>query len=91
MDGAGRQQTRFTVSFAERLTFHRRRADKLLAALANGPQTVYALSQTMFRKLNATERFLAISEVLAHLEWLEERGEVVSVREGEQVVWRGKR
>lgn len=72
----------------ERLAFHRRRADKLLMGLQDGPQTIYALSQAIFGKLNPMDRFLAISEVLAHLEWLEDQGAVVSLRQDGVVLWR---
>jgi glyoxylase-like metal-dependent hydrolase (beta-lactamase superfamily II) len=72
----------------ERLAFHHRRADKIIAALQNSPQTVFALSQAIFAKLNPTDFFLAISEVLAHLEWLEERAVVTSDIDNGRVFWR---
>jgi len=72
---------------AQRLAFHRRRAEKMLAALDNGPQTAFTLSQAIFAKLEPTERFLAISEILAHLEWLEEQGEVTVQRQDVRVFW----
>jgi glyoxylase-like metal-dependent hydrolase (beta-lactamase superfamily II) len=71
----------------ERLAFHRRRAEKILVALTGGPQTVYALSQALFPKLDVVDRFLAISEVLAHLEWLEDQGAVVSETQDDLVLW----
>lgn len=71
----------------KRLAFHQRRADAILAALDGGPQTAYALSQAIFARLDPTERFLAVSETLAHLEWLEERGAVSAQRKGACVLW----
>jgi len=71
-----------------RLAFHQRRADKLLEALKGGPQTVFALSQAIFAKLNTMDRFLATSEVLAHLEWLEDQGRVTCQRQKDLGFWR---
>jgi glyoxylase-like metal-dependent hydrolase (beta-lactamase superfamily II) len=72
----------------KRLAFHRRRADKLLDALKDSRQTVYALSQTIFAKLNTMDRFLATSEVLAHLEWLEHQGKVECQKQNGLGYWR---
>jgi DNA-binding transcriptional ArsR family regulator len=72
----------------ERLAFHRRRADKIVQALAAGPQSVYALSQALFSNLSAVDHFLVVSEVLAHLEWLEEQGAVTSQLQGKVALWR---
>lgn len=71
-----------------RLAFHRRRADKILTALRDGPRTVYVLSRAIFPDLNLVDRFLAISEVLAHLEWLEDQEVVTSQPQNDQVLWR---
>ncbi len=71
----------------KRLAFHRRRADKIIAALNDGPQTVYALTQVIFKKLNPTEQFLAVSEVLAHLEWLEDQGAVTCQFQDDVALW----
>ena len=59
----------------------------VLVALENGPQTAYVLNQALFSQLSAMDHFLAISEVLAHLEWLEERGAVTSQRQDGRVTW----
>jgi glyoxylase-like metal-dependent hydrolase (beta-lactamase superfamily II) len=75
---------------AQRLAFHRRRGAKILAALDHGRQTVFALSQTLFRRLEPAEYFLAISETLAHLEWLEAQGAVTAQRRDERVFWERK-
>jgi glyoxylase-like metal-dependent hydrolase (beta-lactamase superfamily II) len=72
----------------ERLAFHRQRAAKIVAALSAGPQTVYTLSLAIFGDLNTMDRFLAISEVLAHLEWLETKGDVTSEPQDGTLLWR---
>jgi glyoxylase-like metal-dependent hydrolase (beta-lactamase superfamily II) len=71
----------------DRLAFHHRRADRIVAALNDGAQSVYALSQLIFSDLNPMDHFLAISEVLAHLEWLEDRGVVTSWPQNHLVLW----
>ena len=71
-----------------RLAFHHRRAGAILAALQDGPCTAYALSQLLFPDLSTVDYFLAISEVLAHLEWLEARGGVMALRQNGLILWR---
>ena len=71
-----------------RLAFHHRRAEAILAVLKDGPRTAYALSQLLFPDLNTVDYFLAISEVLAHLEWLEARGGVTALRQNGLMLWR---
>jgi glyoxylase-like metal-dependent hydrolase (beta-lactamase superfamily II) len=71
-----------------RLAHHRQRAGSILGALANGPNTVYNLSLVIFPDLNPMDRFLSISEVLAHLEWLEDRGAVEAQYEEGRMLWR---
>jgi glyoxylase-like metal-dependent hydrolase (beta-lactamase superfamily II) len=71
-----------------RLAFHHRRAGAILAALHDGPRTAYALSQLLFPDLNTVDYFLAISEVLAHLEWLEAHGGVTALRQSGLMLWR---
>jgi glyoxylase-like metal-dependent hydrolase (beta-lactamase superfamily II) len=70
-----------------RLTFHHRRADRIMAALKGAAQTIYALSLGIFAELSPMDRFLAISEVLAHLEWLEDRGAVRCEKKNGLAVW----
>jgi glyoxylase-like metal-dependent hydrolase (beta-lactamase superfamily II) len=72
---------------AQRLAFHRRRADKVLAALQSGPQSVYALSQGLFSNLSTMDHFLVVSEVLAHLEWLEVQSAVTSGLQDGLMFW----
>ena len=72
----------------DRLAHHRLRAKSILGALANGPNTVYDLSLIIFPDLNPMDRFLSISEVLAHLEWLEDQGAVEAEYENGRMLWR---
>ena len=71
-----------------RQAFHRRRADKIYAALGGGPQTLWELTQPMFPKLKrGMDFFLAHSEVLGHLDILVEEGRVRTFPDGRLVRW----
>ena len=66
---------------ARRLAFHEARARQIAESLQDGAHTVYELTLLLFPRLDPINRFLAISEVLGHLEVLELRGEVASAVE----------
>ena len=70
-----------------RLDAHQQRAQKVFAALTDHPQTVYALSLTLFPELGLMDRFMALSEVLAHLGWLEVQGRVVAQPQDGPTLW----
>ena len=61
----------------EIIAHHRARLDAVREALSAGPRTAYAIARVLFPVLHSAheERF-AIAEVLAHLRYLERRGEV---------------
>ena len=71
----------------DRLAHHQRRAERILGVLVNGPHTIYALSEAIFSDLNPMDRFLSISEVLAHLEWLEDQGAAWAKFENGRMLW----
>ncbi|MGB9776617.1 MAG: MBL fold metallo-hydrolase [Anaerolineae bacterium] len=66
---------------ARRLMFHDERARQIAKLLQNGARTAYDLTLSLFPRLDPVNRFLAVSEVIGHLEVLELRGEVVSAVE----------
>ena len=72
---------------ANRLAHHADRAETLFALLAEQPLTVYELTQRLFPRLPTPQLFLGLSEVIGHLDLLEERGRVREV-EGEDGVVR---
>ncbi len=72
---------------ARRLAFHDERARQIARLLQNGARTAYALTLSLFPHLDPVNRFLAVSEVIGHLEVLELRGEVVSVVEDGVRLW----
>lgn len=70
-----------------RLAFHRQRADKILTTLKDGPLTVYRIAQSIFTELQPADCFLAVSEVMGHLEWLETLDEVAWRDQNGQMLW----
>ncbi len=72
---------------ARRLAFHDGRARQIAHLLQNGARTAYDLTLSLFPRLDPVNRFLAVSEVIGHLEVLELRGEVVSVVEEGTRFW----
>ncbi len=66
---------------ARRLAFHDERARQIAKLLQNGARTTYDLTLSLFPHLDPVNRFLAVSEVIGHLEVLELQGEVISAVE----------
>jgi glyoxylase-like metal-dependent hydrolase (beta-lactamase superfamily II) len=58
-----------------RLAMHERRAQKILEALAQ-PRTAADIGRELWRHVPVTQAYLVLSEVLGHLDLLEERGAV---------------
>lgn len=73
-----------------RLAFHEERTHQMAEHLRDGARTVYDLTLVLFPPLEPINRFLAISEVLGHLEVLELRGKVTSVVENGVRLWRAR-
>ncbi|HVO17889.1 MAG TPA: MBL fold metallo-hydrolase [Anaeromyxobacter sp.] len=57
-------------------SFYARRQERLLGQLRRGPRTPWELVRALFREPRPGDVFLAISEVAANLELMEERGVV---------------
>ncbi len=73
----------------KRIAFHRRRADKIYDVLCDGPLTLWELTRPIFPRLNqGMDFFLALSEILGHLDILVEEGRVAAVEDGKVVRWR---
>ncbi|HZY44830.1 MAG TPA: MBL fold metallo-hydrolase [Anaerolineae bacterium] len=82
----------------QRLAFHSRRAEKIIDLLGaadrhlhrNAEQcgSAYALAEPLFGRLNGIDSFLALSETIGHLEWLQEQGRVTSIEREGVVYWR---
>ena len=76
--GHGELFTNPRAVIAQRLHFHRQRATQLADALGAGPQTAYQLAQTLFPQVRGFNVFLAVSEIIGHLDILMEEGRVLA-------------
>jgi glyoxylase-like metal-dependent hydrolase (beta-lactamase superfamily II) len=70
-----------------RLSFHEERAGRILETLNERAHTAYEVAGRFFPQLDPINRFLAISEVIGHLQWLETDGRVVQVNRGGVARW----
>lgn len=73
---------------AQRLAFHRKRADKILHTLDGGERTLYEITQPIFPKLHGLDMFLALSEVLGHVDLLEQEKRIERVERDGVTYWR---
>ncbi len=71
-----------------RFSFHEERARRILAALEEGALTGYQIASVFFPNLDPINTFLAISEVIGHLQWLETEGKVSQRRRLGVARWR---
>jgi len=73
----------------KRAAFHRRRADKIYGVLCAGPFTLWELTRPIFPKLShGMDYFLALSEILGHLDILVDEGRVAASEDGTVVRWK---
>jgi len=63
----------------ERLAFHEERARRVLETLGDGTLTVHEIASALFPALDPINYFLALSEVIGHLQWLEVEGRVIHI------------
>ncbi|MHB1568483.1 MAG: MBL fold metallo-hydrolase [Solirubrobacteraceae bacterium] len=81
LGGHGPPVTEHSVLIDERFRMHRRRAEKLLAMLSQGPLSAYELATRMWGNVAVTQAYLTISEVIGHLDLLIEDGVVRELAE----------
>lgn len=66
---------------ARRIAFHRRRADEIADLLSARPRSAYQISQALFPNLRGIQLFLGVSEVIGHLDILEEEKRIVAQKD----------
>ena len=71
----------------ERVRLHHARAEQVHDALAAGPRTASALSDTLWPAIGVNQTFLTLCEVLGALDLLEAAGRVRSTRDGDTLVY----
>ena len=73
----------------QRLHFHERRAQRILDLIGAEERSAYQIAEPLFGRLDGIDSFLALSETIGHLDWLEEQGRIEAVRHDEVIFWRG--
>jgi glyoxylase-like metal-dependent hydrolase (beta-lactamase superfamily II) len=74
--GHGEPVTDHAALIDERFTMHARRAEKMLDLVAARPRTAYEIAQELWGNVAVTQAFLALSEVLGHMDLLLADGRV---------------
>lgn len=72
---------------ARRLAFHEKRAARILEYFHDAAYNLWELTQHMFAHIPDTEKFLALSEVLGHVDMLEHEGKIGRVYRDGIVYW----
>ncbi len=71
----------------QRLEFHERRLERVLDAIGNGARTTWDVTQVLFPDKSPLDTFLAVSEVIGHLDLLEMRGKIEAKNSDGVLVW----
>jgi glyoxylase-like metal-dependent hydrolase (beta-lactamase superfamily II) len=72
----------------QRLSFHERRVERVAAALGNGVSTTWEITLDLFPNRTPLDTFLAVSEVIGHLDLMLAEGRVVREEVGGIDRWR---
>jgi len=88
LPGHGPPITDHRALIRERLAFHEERARRVLETLGDKMLTVHEIAGALFPSLDSINYFLALSEVIGHLQWLEVAGRVTCNERGGVARWR---
>jgi glyoxylase-like metal-dependent hydrolase (beta-lactamase superfamily II) len=72
----------------ERFALHRRRADKIHGLIAERPRSAYEIARELWGNIAVTQAYLTLSEVLGHIDLLQNAGRVREVEENGVAVFR---
>jgi len=70
-----------------RLSFHKARLERVLAALGHGACTTWQITEALFPNRAPLDAFLAVSETIGHLDLLEMEGRISGDLDGGVVRW----
>ncbi len=79
LPGHGEPITEHEELIESRLRLHERRARKILSLLGAEETTAHELARRMWKELAITQTYLTLSELIGHLDLLEESGQVAAV------------
>jgi glyoxylase-like metal-dependent hydrolase (beta-lactamase superfamily II) len=88
LPGHGPPITDHRALIRERLVFHEARARHMLEVMGERALTAHEMAGVLFPDVDPVDYFLAISEVVGHLQWLEVEGRVVHDEHGGVARWR---
>ena len=88
LPGHGLPITDHRALIRERLSFHEVRACHMLEILGDGVLTAHEIAGVLFPDVDPVDHFLAISEVVGHLQWLEVEGRVTHSEQAGVARWR---
>lgn len=74
-----------------RVDFHHRRAEKILGYFDEGPAHLWGVTERMYAHIPKEQQFLAISEVLGHIDLLENDGRLQRIVQDGIVYWQQNR
>ncbi len=72
----------------QKFHFHERRAQRILDLIATEERSAYEIAGPLLGRREGVEAFLALSETIGHLDWLEEQGRIEATRRDEVIYWR---
>lgn len=72
----------------QRLHFHERRAQRILDLIGGEERSAYQIAEPLFGRLDGIDSFLALSETIGHLDWLEEQGRIEAIQRDDVFYWR---
>jgi glyoxylase-like metal-dependent hydrolase (beta-lactamase superfamily II) len=70
LSGHGEPITDHATLIEDRFAMHARRAERMLALIRDRPRTAYEIAQELWGNVAVTQAFLALSEVLGHMDLL---------------------
>ena len=79
LPGHGEPVTDHVGLVTDRFRLHERRAAKIRGLLEDAPLTAHQIAQRLWGNVAVTQAYLTLSEVLGHLDLLEQRGEIAEV------------
>ncbi len=72
----------------QKIHFHERRAQKIVDLITAEERSAYEIAGPLFGRREGVEAFLALSETIGYLDWLEEQGRSEAVWRNEVIYWR---